>query len=120
MDIDIETIFVNSNVFFSFLVPLQPSNLSIMSMSHGLMNTTFTFVWDQPPQGGGPESIVDNYTISITPSPPSDPNTTTLPFPPSPFIVTLSHNQMYTLSLTAVNCAGQSEALTIVPEQIGM
>ena len=69
------------------------------------METTVTLDWD-PPQGIGPETVVDNYTISTFPA---------SPYQPARIIVftrhlniTLEHNIAYSINLTAINCAGES------------
>ncbi len=62
--------------------------------------------WDPPP-GSGPEAtIVDNYTIKITPAPVSHPISNVVVA--SPWNVTLDYNVIYAATITAVNCAGES------------
>lgn len=74
-----------------------------------MLETTVTFEWD-PPQGSGPEAVVDNYTISISPRPLSHPCTNVVHGVQSlVWSATLAHNTMYTLNITAVNCEGQSD-----------
>lgn len=90
--------------------PLFPAEFGITNEYHDDMETTVTLDWD-PPQGSGPESIIDNYTISILPLPPYQPNIVLVDSPP--WNVTLTHNEDYTVNLTAVNCAGESETVTI-------
>ena len=68
------------------------------------------FEWDVPP-GSGPEAIVDNYTITITPAPVSHPISNVVLA--SPWNVTLNYNVIYTATITAVNCAGDSEILIL-------
>ncbi len=69
-----------------------------------------TFEWD-PPLGSGPEVIVDNYTISITSIPVSQPiKSVGLS---SPWNVTLNYNINYTATIIAVNCAGESNRLQL-------
>ena len=70
------------------------------------METTITLDWD-PPQGRGPEAVIDNYTISILPAPPYQPAKVTLPT--RQLNVTLAHNIMYAINLTAINCVGESD-----------
>ena len=69
------------------------------------MATTITLDWD-PPQGSGPEAIVDNYTVSISPDPPFQPTINHVILPP--WNVTLTHNVEYTVYITAFNCFGES------------
>ncbi len=64
------------------------------------------FEWDPPP-GSGPEAIVDHHTITITPAPVSHPISNVVLA--SPWNVTLSYNIIYTATITAVNCAGESD-----------
>ena len=74
-----------------------------------MTDVTVTFEWDSP-QGGGPETIVDYYRITITPpqlSPSSDLTNTTI------WNATLNYNQTYTVSITAINCVGESETLPL-------
>ena len=68
-------------------------------------NTTIAFQWD-PPQGTGPEAIVDSYDILITPTPLSHPSFNLLMS--TAWNVTLSYNVEYTIYISAVNCAGES------------
>ncbi len=69
------------------------------------METTVTLDWD-PPQGSGPEAIVDNYIISISPDPPYKPAMNVVPSPP--WNITLIHNTEYNLDISATNCLGRS------------
>ena len=92
------------------IVPSIPTAFNIIMVYHGNMETTVTLDWD-PPQGSGPEAIVDNYTISISP---------TLPYKSANILVflqelniTLAHNFLYSINLTAVNCAGESKSVTL-------
>ena len=87
--------------------PLVPTGFRFTGEYHQFMNTTLTFEWDSP-QGIGPETIVDNYTITISPSPPLQPNKYRVMQPP--WIVTLTHNTIYSINITAANCAGESAA----------
>lgn len=73
-------------------------------------NLTVTFEWDVP-QGNGPETVVDTYTIIISPRPlSSSSNAIVVPKSPQALNVTLNYNTYYTISITAENCAGESEA----------
>ncbi len=71
---------------------------------HNILATTVTLEWDPPPKNGGPATIVDNYTVSITPTPLSHPSQNLISNPP--WNVTLAHNTPYTINITARNCAG--------------
>lgn len=89
------------SLLYNFTEPLVPSGFNYTREYHGTNTTTLTFDWD-PPQGSGSETIVDNYTLSISPSPP--PN---IMVPSPPGTVTLDHNIMYSINITAENCAGE-------------
>ena len=88
-----------------YIVPLSPTGFNITGLYHGTMETTITLEWD-PPDGSGPEAIVDNYTISISPDPPYKPAINFVLLPP--WNVTLTHNVEYTINVTALNCFGES------------
>ena len=87
-------------------VPLPPTGFHVTREYYNITETTVTLDWD-PPQGRGPETIVDNYTISISPAPPYQPARITVPM--SPLNVTLNGNIAYSINLTAVNCVGESD-----------
>ena len=87
----------------------MPSGFNFTREYHEINSTTLTFEWD-PPLGSGPEAVVDNYTISISPAPLSHPSTNVVPS--SPWNVTLAHNIPYTINITSVNCAGESDRFT--------
>ena len=93
---------------FNNIEPLAPTDFNYTSEYHQFMNTTLTLDWNAP-LGSGPQAVVDSYTLSISPAPPSHPGTIVVQKPP--FNVTLAHNIAYSLNLTAVNCAGESETL---------
>lgn len=75
-----------------------------------MMDTTITLEWDLP-QGSGPETIVDSYIISISPSPLSHPAVNWILF--SPWNVTLAHNITYSINISAVNCVGESATFVL-------
>ena len=93
-----------------FLVPIRPSGFDIFEASFTPDNSIVTFEWD-PPQGMGPELVVDNYRIIIT-SIPLSPTTIYL-VELSPWNVTLDYNVIYTANITAINCAGESEVFSL-------
>ena len=82
------------------------------------METIVTLDWD-PPQGKGPEAIVDNYTISISPPPLYQPAKITILVPTSQLNVTLEHNVVYSINLTALNCVGESSPSLLPDIQFG-
>ena len=71
--------------------------------------------WDFQYENSDLEAVVDYYTVFITPAPLSNPISNVLRSPP--WNVTLAHNTPYNLSLTATNCAGDSET-TFFPDEI--
>ncbi len=93
---------------FTTIVPLIPSGFDIILEYYTDTDITVTFEWDPPP-GSGSEAIVDNYTISITPIPVSHPITSV--GLSSPWNVTLKYNVEYRATISAVNCAGNSDPL---------
>ena len=94
-------------------MPLVLTGFHLTREYHDVMSTFLTFEWD-PPQGSGSEAVVDNYTISISPSPLSHPSTIVVTSPL--WNVTLAHNTIYRASITAMNCAG--EGVTFIPANI--
>ena len=74
------------------------------------METTVTLDWD-PPQGRGSLAVVDNYTISVSPAPPNQPEIIILQS--LNWNVTLVHNEAYTINLIATNCIGESDQIVI-------
>jgi hypothetical protein len=76
--------------------------------SFTISNNTITLEWN-PPQGSGAETIVDYYRVSVTPVPLSHPMINMILLPP--WNVTIEYNVAYTVSVTAVNCAGDSNTV---------
>ena len=81
-------------------MPLLPTGIVISEMYHDDMETTVTLNWDIQ------EIVVDNYTVSISPTPPYQPENNVIFAPP--WNVTVSHNQEYAVDITATNCLGSS------------
>ena len=96
--------FVNESCFP--LVPMIPTGFRAIEEYHDYMDTVITLDWDLP-QGSGPEVIVDNYTISISSD--SSYQLVSILVSSPPWNITLDHNTVYTINLTALNCAGESE-----------
>ena len=94
-------------MLFHIAVPLTSTGFNIARDSFTTVNYTVTLEWD-PPDGLGPEATVDYYWISVTPRPLSHPISNLVLLPP--WNVTLDYNVVYTVSITVVNCAGDSNA----------
>ena len=91
---------------YNFIVPQTPTGFSVTGQNDRLhYNTTITLEWD-PPQGSGPEAVVDYYLIVVTPRPLSHPVSNKVYS--TPWSVTLEYNIEHTAVITAVNCAGES------------
>ena len=84
---------------------------------HNDVDTTVTLEWVSPGLDAGPASNVDNYSISIYPTPLSHPLMNLVSSPP--WNVTLAHNISYTVNITAINIAGESEPTTLLSILIG-
>ena len=97
-------------------MPNGPSGSSIASEFLRIEETVLTLVWSAP-TGSEPADIVDNYVIYLMP--PSPDSRITVPAA-SPFNVSLAHNVVYTLNVTASNCYGESEPDVIPNHFIGM
>ena len=96
-------------LFFSS-VPLPPANFTITREYHTTSNITITFEWD-PPQGSGPEVIVDSYEISVTPSPLS--YSTPVTINSTTWNTTLNFNIAYVATIISINCAGAGKPLSL-------
>ena len=108
---------VNSVKMLHYVAPRTPTGFTIIEEHFTVGDITLTFQWD-PPQGVGPEVIVDYYWISIFPPPVSHSminNVTS-----SPWNVTVDYNTIYFVNITAVNCAGQSGTFELPHYEYGM
>ena len=92
--------------FSLYLAPLVPSGFNISREIPNVMASFFTLIWN-PPQGKGPEAVVDHYTISISPT--SSFQSTILTVTVLERNLILEHNVMFSITLTATNCAGESD-----------
>ena len=92
------------------IVPQAVTGLNIFSEYYSVMNITVSFEWDPPP-GSGPEVIVDNYTITIIPEPVSH-NISNTAYS-TELSVILNYNVIYTATVAAQNCAGESESVVL-------
>ena len=98
---------IHKDVLFFYIVPLPPTNFTILEEYHddSNMETTALLGWSAP-QGSGPEFVVHNYSVSISPPPQSQ---SAVIITSSPQLnVTLLQNQEYTVNITSINCAGES------------
>ncbi len=86
----------------------MPSGFNITGVDFTITNVTVTFEWNEP-QGSGPQAIVDNYIVIITPLPLYPSDIIVLPNSLLTLDVTLNYNTMYRATITAENCAGMSE-----------
>ena len=80
--------------------------------------TTTLTIHANPLIGSGPETIIDNYTVSFTLTPLSHPDSNVVTS--FPWNVTLAYNNVYSISIVAVNCAGESAPYIIPDIQIGI
>ncbi len=83
--------------------PPTPTGFNITREYHGEMETIVTLDWDT----NGSEK---NYTVSVSATSVSN---LSYVVDSSPLNITLAHNVSYSVSITAVNCAGESAAQTI-------
>ena len=90
--------------------PFPPTGFNLTRTFHSATNSTFTLEWDVTTQDG---NVVDSFIISISYALMSLPARNVIFSPP--WNITLVHNIIYTLSLTAMNCAGESKP-TVLPE----
>lgn len=95
-----------NHLFCLFPVPLIPSGFNITGQFDTVINTTIRLDWN-PPQGIGPETVVDVFSVTISPTPLSHPSFN-LVFS-APWNVTINYNVEYTSTIAAVNCAGESD-----------
>ena len=100
-----------------WLVPLIPFGFNITNQVYSTSNVTVDFEWDEP-SGSSSEAVVDNYYITVSPMPlsPSS-NDFVLPNSFRTFETVLNYNTLYTVSIFAENCAGQSEVF-MYPENV--
>ena len=101
--------FLFSNITIN-IVPNPPTNFSISREYHKVHNITITLEWI-PPQGSGPNTIVDAYKVTIMPKPLSSPVSNIIRV--TSWNVTLSYNSIYTAMIIAENCAGVSVPVTL-------
>lgn len=81
-----------------------------------MSNVTILLEWSQP-QGSGPQAVVDNYIIIITPLPLLLSQVTMLPNYFQALNVTLDYNTSYNATITSENCAGKGDTF-VYPDVI--
>ena len=91
-------------------VPQMPTGFRVTEQYPTSTDKTVTLEWD-PPQGMGPEVIVDHYWITIIPQPLS--HSVTNMVESAPWNVTVDFNTLYTANITAANCAGKSQSFML-------
>ena len=98
------------SIVITFPVPLAPTSFNINGQYDALDYTTIQLEWD-PPYGVGPERVVDVYLIEISPGPLSHPASNFVSS--SPWNVTIEYNVEYLTTITAINCAGESDPFVL-------
>lgn len=81
-----------------------------MSQNDDMFTTNITFEWNPPP-GNGVQTVVDKYVFAIYPQLLS--STTSNFVYSTNLTVTQEYNVDYTATLIAVNCAGESDPVTL-------
>ncbi len=82
----------------------------VSSRQNGASSSIITLEWDPPSSTGG---VSVSYTLTISPTPLSGSPVTMVT---TSAHVTMSYNTPYNLTITAINCAGSSNALmTMIP-----
>lgn len=98
-----------SYIYFVFSAankpPPAPVNLRLTSHLYTDQNVTVVFEWDHDTS-----NIVDSYSISISPTPPSQPVVNEITS--AIWNATLEYSIDYVVNVTAVNCGGRSRPLT--------
>ena len=97
-------------LIYNPLEPLMPSGLNIINVTFLSKNVFVNTEWDLP-QGSGPEDVLNSYNITITTIPISDPISNLTQF--TEFSLSANYNVEYTITLFAMNCAGESSPTTI-------
>ena len=86
-------------------------------MYYAILNYTISLQWN-PPEGSGPAAMVDRYILSVIPKPVSHPISNEVYS--TIWSVTLNYNTVYIATITAVNCAGESNTVVLPGIQYGM
>ena len=96
-------------------MPHPLTNFSITREYHTPLNITLILEWN-PPQGSGPDVIIDHYEITIVPTPLSHPTSNTV----TALIwnVTVEYSLLYDITVTPVNCHGSGRSYSLNNIQI--
>ena len=105
------------NLLHGNIDPHNPTGFNITNVYYAILNYTISLKWNQP-EGSGSAAVVDRYILSVIPKPVSHPisnevNSTI-------WNVTLNYNTVYTATITAVNCAGESNTVVLPGIQYSM
>lgn len=102
-------IFRGDNNNFLSIVPLTPNRFAITRAFYANNDFSVVLEWDVP-TGDGPQYIVDEYNLVISPGSVSHrSNRVFIPFT----ILILNYNVEYTATVAAINCAGVSSSNNI-------
>lgn len=94
--------------FVIILEPSPPINLQVAETLEDISYINVYFDWE-PPLGKGPQFIVESYQFTTV----SNSSDYTTDVTSSTSNVTLEYNEEFTVSVVSVNCAGQSEPITL-------
>ena len=95
-----------------FLAPAEVSQVDFSRVVHSMTQSTVALQWHHPTISEDPRSVVDNYSIAFSPAPLSHPSRINVPSPPLNN-VTVQHNRLYLMKISAMNCVGKSESFTL-------
>ena len=93
-----------SKTCFAGTIPSTPQSVFFSEVSNNSDTTVVTLQWD-PPTG----SIVNNYTITVTPQPPFG---VVSPITGNQTTLTLQYNVEYMVTVRGSNCIDTSDAAT--------
>ena len=85
-------------------------------MYYAILNYTISLQW-KPPEGSSSAAVIDKYILSVIPKPVSHPISNEVYS--TIWSVTLDYNTVYTATVTAVNCAGESNTVILPDIQYG-
>ena len=93
-------------IYFETLitVPITPTDPAVTRIDRDLFDFSATLQWNSPLPGGA-QSVIDNYTVVITPG------EQTIVLDSPTLLATLQYNIENVFSITATNCVGRSSPL---------